>query len=52
MADRTLLPAAPIASGPLRVEGVAVEHLPRALELGERGGRLGGIWQNLDFDDV
>jgi surfeit locus 1 family protein len=50
MADRTELPTAPIARAPLRVEGVAVQHLPRALELGERGGRLGGIWQNLDFD--
>ena len=40
MADRTRLPAAPIGGGPLRVEGVAVEHLPRMLELGERGGPL------------
>jgi surfeit locus 1 family protein len=50
MADRTALPAAPVGSGPLRIEGVAVDHVPRVLELGERGGPLGGIWQNLDFD--
>lgn len=50
MADRTRLPAAPLGTGPLRVEGVAVPHLPRALELGDAGGPLRGIWQNLDFD--
>jgi surfeit locus 1 family protein len=50
MADRTRLPAAPIASAPLRIEGVAVPHLPRALDLGEPGGPLSGIWQNLDFE--
>jgi len=50
MADRTRLPAAPVASAALRVEGIAVRHLSRTLELGERGGPLGGIWQNLDFD--
>ena len=50
MADRTRLPAAPIANAPLRVEGVAVPHVPRTLEIGERGGPLGGIWQNLDFE--
>ena len=50
MADRTQLPAARIGSGPQRVEGIAIAHLPRALDLGERGGAMGGIWQNLDFD--
>ncbi len=50
MADRTRLPSAPVGDGPLRVEGVAVPHVPRALDLGERGGALGGIWQNLDFE--
>jgi surfeit locus 1 family protein len=50
MADRTRLPSAPTANGPLRVEGVAVPHVPRALDLGESGGPLGGIWQNLDFE--
>ena len=50
MADRTRLPVAPIANAPLRVEGIAVPHVPRALEIGERGGPLGGIWQNLDFE--
>lgn len=50
MADRARLPAAPVASAPLRVEGVAIRQLPRALDLGERGGALGGIWQNLDYE--
>lgn len=50
MEDRTRLPAAPIGGAPVRVEGVAVERLARTLELGERGGPLNGIWQNLDFD--
>lgn len=50
MADRTRLPSAPIADGPLRIEGIAVPHVPRTLDLGERGGALGGIWQNLDFE--
>jgi cytochrome oxidase assembly protein ShyY1 len=50
MADRTRLPAAPIVNAPLRVEGIAVPHVPRALEIGARGGPLGGIWQNLDFE--
>lgn len=49
-ADRTALPVAPVGSGPLRVEGVAVDHVPRVLELGPHGGALRGIWQNLDFD--
>jgi surfeit locus 1 family protein len=50
MADRTRLPAAPIANAPLRVEGIAVPHVPRTLEIGDSGGPLGGIWQNLDFE--
>lgn len=50
MADRTQLPAAPVADAPLRIEGIAVANVPRALELGERGGTLLGIWQNLDFE--
>lgn len=50
MADRTRLPAAPVGSEPLRVEGLAVQSVPRALDLGEKGGRLRGIWQNLDFE--
>jgi surfeit locus 1 family protein len=50
MADRTQLPAAPVNGGPLRIEGVAVPHVPRTLVLGDEGGRLRDIWQNLDFD--
>lgn len=51
MADRTELPKGPIAVDRMRVEGIAVAQLPRSLELGERGGPLAGIWQNLDFDE-
>ena len=50
MSDRAQLPAAPVSGAPLRIDGVAVAHAPRVLDLGERGGRLGGIWQNLDYD--
>jgi surfeit locus 1 family protein len=50
MADRTQLPAAPVTRAPLRLEGVAVDHVPRVLDLGARGGPLRGIWQNLDYD--
>jgi surfeit locus 1 family protein len=50
MADRTQLPAAPVGPEPQRIEGIAIARLPRALDLGEPGGALGGIWQNLDFD--
>jgi surfeit locus 1 family protein len=50
MADRTQRPVAPLTSAPLRVEGVAVDHVPRVLDLGARGGPLRGIWQNLDYD--
>lgn len=50
MADRTQTPRAPVGTAPLRIDGIAVAHVPRALDLGERGGVLRGIWQNLDFD--
>jgi len=50
IADRNELPAAPVSSGSVRVEGIAVDHLPRVLELGPQGGALRGIWQNLDFE--
>ncbi|MGZ8253994.1 MAG: SURF1 family protein [Burkholderiaceae bacterium] len=50
MADREEVPKAPVSSGPVQVEGVAVAHVPRVLELGALGGSLRGIWQNLDFD--
>jgi surfeit locus 1 family protein len=32
------------------IEGVAVAHVPRVLDLGAPGGPLRGIWQNLDFE--
>lgn len=50
MYDRSRLPEERASAGPVRIEGVAVDRVPRALELGEREDRLGGIWQNLDFD--
>jgi surfeit locus 1 family protein len=50
MSDRTLLPKAPVGDAPLQIEGVAVERVPRVLDIGKRETALGGIWQNLDFD--
>ena len=50
MADRTEVPKAAVSSAAVLIEGVAVPHVPRALDLGAKGGALGGIWQNLDFD--
>lgn len=50
MADRTELPKAPVSSAPVRIEGVAVGHVPRVLDLGTQVGSLRGIWQNLDFE--
>ena len=50
MADRTELPKAPVSGAPLTIEGVAVAHVPRVLELGTPSAALLGIWQNLDFE--
>lgn len=50
MADRTELPRAPVGGAPVRIDGVAVAHVPRVLDLGTEVGSLRGIWQNLDFD--
>lgn len=49
MADRTEVPPAPVPEAATRIEGIAVAHVPRVLELGEQRGALRGIWQNLDF---
>lgn len=49
MQDRAQLPAATPPSGVVRIEGLAVERVPRVLELGVQEHRLGGIWQNLDY---
>ncbi len=49
MANRLDLPRAPVPPGATRIEGIAVSHVPRVLELGEQRAALGGIWQNLDF---
>lgn len=50
--DRTRLPAAPPAIGVVEIDGVAIAHATRSLELGS-GPKPGlpGIWQNLDYDD-
>jgi len=51
-ADRTR--RAPVAQpqGVVEIEGLAVSHAPRLLELGEGGNSqpLPAIWQNLDYD--
>jgi cytochrome oxidase assembly protein ShyY1 len=49
-AGRTAPPAAPTPAAPTRIEGIAVERVPRVLELGDAERRLGGVWQNVDFD--
>jgi len=50
-ADRTRRPAVGEPAGELTIEGFAVSHAPRLLELGDGGqaGPLPAIWQNLDF---
>lgn len=50
MADREEVPTAPVSRAPVQIEGIAVAHVPRVLELGTEVGSLRGIWQNLDFD--
>lgn len=50
MADRTELPTAPVTGAPVQIEGVAVAHVPRVLDLGAQVASLRGIWQNLDFE--
>jgi surfeit locus 1 family protein len=51
MTDRDALPAVPAPDAPVTIEGLAVERVPRLLEVGAQAFRLGGIWQNLDFDE-
>lgn len=50
--DRARLPAIGEPSGVLSIEGLAVTHAPRLLELGDGSvsGPLPAIWQNLDYD--
>lgn len=51
--DRTRLPAVVRPQGEITVEGLAVAHTARVLQLGENapaGGRP-LVWQNLDYDD-
>lgn len=37
-------------AGVVVIEGIAVERVPRVLELGAFDARLGGVWPNLDYD--
>lgn len=50
-ADRARRPPIGEPAGPVTIEGLAVTHAPRLLELGEGGhaGPLPAIWQNLDY---
>jgi cytochrome oxidase assembly protein ShyY1 len=50
-ADRARRPSVGEPAGSVVIEGLAVTHAPRLLELGEGGsaGPLPAIWQNLDF---
>jgi surfeit locus 1 family protein len=50
-ADRARRPAISEPAGSLSVEGLAVTHAPRLLELGDgpAAGPLPAIWQNLDY---
>jgi cytochrome oxidase assembly protein ShyY1 len=50
-ADRAHRPSVGEPAGSVVIEGLAVTHAPRLLELGEGGnsGPLPAIWQNLDF---
>jgi cytochrome oxidase assembly protein ShyY1 len=49
--DRTRRPPVAEPAGTVVIEGLAVTHAPRLLELGEGGnaGPLPAIWQNLDY---
>ena len=50
--DRARLPAVERPQGEVAIEGLAVEHAPRVLQLGENAPAGSGplVWQNLDFD--
>ena len=50
-ADRARRPPVGMPAGVVEIEGLAVTHAPRLLELGEGGnaGPLPAIWQNLDY---
>lgn len=50
--DRARLPAIGQPAGTLSIQGLAVTHAPRLLELGDGSvsGPLPAIWQNLDYD--
>ncbi len=49
--DRQRIASYRTPDGPVAVDGVALADAPRLLELGKPAERrLGGIWQNFDFD--
>lgn len=50
-ADRARRPPVAEPAGPVTVEGLALPHAPRLLDLGEArdGGPLPALWQNLDY---
>ena len=48
--SREDLPQIPTSAGEQRVEGIALAHLPQALEPG-RGAPQGRVWQNLRLDE-
>jgi surfeit locus 1 family protein len=50
--ERARLPAIGEPAGTVRIEGLAMTHAPRLLELGDGSvsGPLPAIWQNLDYD--
>jgi cytochrome oxidase assembly protein ShyY1 len=41
---------AKLPAGVVVIEGLAVERVPRVLELGTFDARLGSVWPNLDFE--
>lgn len=50
--DPALMPKVDLPSGPVAIDGLAVERVPRLLELGERPVlQVPGIWPNLEIDD-
>lgn len=50
--DRARLPAIGEPAGEQRIDGLAVTHAPRLLDLGDApaSGPLPAVWQNLDYD--
>lgn len=49
---RATTAAPPLAPGPIELEGTALAHPPRSLELGRSDHVLGGLWPNYSREDV